>query len=61
MDNTNTTKENLAKIIGELSQVGENRDELNLWLNLYDILTDVERNTLFTNLEKELGQLKSLK
>jgi hypothetical protein len=60
MTNTNS-KENLEKLIDELCNVGEDREELTLWLNLYDILSEEEKSTLVANLEKELKQLKALK
>ncbi|MFA5999838.1 MAG: hypothetical protein WC783_02565 [Candidatus Paceibacterota bacterium] len=57
----NNSKEYLEKLINDLCKEGEDKDELTLWLNLYDALTEDERTALIDNLEKELQQLKNLK
>jgi hypothetical protein len=56
----NTSKEYLAKLILELSEEGENKEELHLWYNLYDLMEKKEIEDLIINLEKELEQLKYL-
>lgn len=56
----NTSKEYLEKIIIELCKIGEDKEELSMWIDLYDALSGEERVTLIGNLEKELKDLKNL-
>lgn len=60
MAHTNS-KEYLEKLITDLCKEGEDKEELSLWLNLYDTLNESERMALINNLEKELKDLKNLK
>jgi len=57
----NTTKEYLEKLTNELCKEGENREELAIWVDLYDAMSGEERKTLIDNLEKELKGLQELK
>lgn len=57
----NTSKEYLENLITELVKVGESKEELSMWLELYDILSPEEREKIVGNFEKELEQLRKLK
>ncbi|MFA6896651.1 MAG: hypothetical protein WC242_05645 [Candidatus Paceibacterota bacterium] len=57
----NISKEYLEKLIAELVKAGEDKTELSMWLDLYDLLSPEERETLVNNLEKELKDLQGLK
>ncbi|MFZ3011946.1 MAG: hypothetical protein WA060_03055 [Minisyncoccia bacterium] len=60
MTTSNTTKEYLQKLITDLVKNGEDKEELSVWLDLYDLLSPEERTTLVGNLEKELKDLQEL-
>lgn len=60
MTTNNTSKEYLEKIITELVKAGEDKEELSMWVELYDVLSPEELETLINNLEKELKDLQSL-
>jgi len=60
MTTNNTSKEYLEKIITELVKNGEDKEELSMWIELYDVLSPEELETLTKNLEKELRDLQSL-
>lgn len=60
MTTNNTSKEYLEKIITLLVEAGEDKEELSMWIELYDILSPEELKTLIKNLEKELKDLQSL-
>jgi len=57
----NNSKEYLEKLVVELCKEGEDKEELSLWVDLYDALTEDERTKIIFNLEKELKALKALK
>ena len=57
----NTKKEYLEKLIADLVKNGEDKEELSMWLDLYDLLFPEERETLVNNLKKELKDLQGLK
>ena len=57
----NTTKEYLEKLVADLMKSGEDKEELSMWVDLYDLLSPEERETLVNNLEKELRDLETLK
>ncbi|OGJ09449.1 hypothetical protein A2356_01205 [Candidatus Nomurabacteria bacterium RIFOXYB1_FULL_39_16] len=56
----NTKKEYLEKLIADLVKNGEDKEELSMWVDLYDLLSPEEREALVHNLEKELGDLQKL-
>jgi hypothetical protein len=56
----NISKEYLEKLIAELVKAGEDKIELSMWLDLYDLLSPEEREALISNLEKELKDLQNL-
>jgi len=56
----NISKEYLGKLIAELVKAGEDKVELSMWLDLYDLLSQQEREALISNLEKELKDLQNL-
>ena len=58
MKQFNMSKEYLEKLITELCENGEDKDELSMWILLYDAMSDDEKKCLIENLEKELGDLK---
>lgn len=60
MTTNNISKEYLEKLIAGLVKEGEDKAELSMWLDLYDLLSPEERETLVNNLEKELKDLKGL-
>ncbi len=60
METNNISKEYLKKLTTELVKIGENKEELSMWIDLYDLLSTEERNTLINNLEKELKNLQNL-
>lgn len=60
MTTSNITKGYLEKLISELVKNGEDKEELSMWIDLYDILSPEERETLIGNLEKELRDLQKL-
>lgn len=60
MPTNNTSKEYLEKIITELVKNGEDKEELSVWIELYDILSPPELEKLINNLEKELKDLRKL-
>ena len=55
------TKENLEKLIEQLIELGEDKNELEIWKNIFPDLDDEEKTKLLKNLEDELNQLKALK
>jgi hypothetical protein len=61
MPTNSITKEYLEKLITDLVGAGEEKEELSIWIDLYDILSSEERNKLVHNLEKELKDLQELK
>lgn len=54
------TKQNLNSLIDELVVLGEDRESLSLWNDIFDILEESEQIELITNLEKEREQLAHL-
>lgn len=56
----NTTKEYLEKLVADLVKNGEDKEELSMWLDLYDVLSPEELEKLINSLEKELKDLQSL-
>jgi hypothetical protein len=51
-------KQTLAGIIAELIQLGEDADELNYWLEIYEDLPAEQQVLLSENLQQELAALK---
>ncbi len=52
------TKEELSKIIDQLVALGEDKDELNYWLSIYDDLEPDAQTELVNNLKTELQDLQ---
>ena len=61
MTTNNISIEYLEKLIDDLVKEGEDKAELSMWVDLYDLLSPEERETLAVNLEKELKDLNELK
>lgn len=53
------TTEELSKIIDQLVALGEDKDELNFWLRIYDDLEPDAQSELVNNLTKELQDLQA--
>ena len=53
----NISKQNLEKLVGQLSNLGEDKDELNLWLTIFEDLEPEEQGELTTILQDELKKL----
>lgn len=60
METNNISKEYLEKLVAELVTLGENQEELSMWIELYDTLSEEERKKIILNLEKESKDLRSL-
>lgn len=54
------TKQNLNILIDELVVLGEDKESLFLWKDIFDILEESEQIELIVNLEKERDQLTGL-
>lgn len=54
-------KAELQKLVSNLSNLGEDAKELNLWLNIYDDLQPDEQEELTANLQDELKKLERIK
>lgn len=61
METNNTSKEYLEKLITELCEAGEAKEELSMWIDLYDAMSKEELKKLINNLERELDDLQKLK
>lgn len=57
----NMNQEEFDQLIQKLIALGEDKDELGLWQNLFSTLKDEEKMELIKNLEEELKQLQDLK
>jgi len=57
----NLSKEYIHKIIEELVSLGEDKEELSLWLTMYEAMIPEEQKKLVKNLEDELEELQKLK
>lgn len=53
------TKEELTKIIEQLVVLGEDKDELNYWLDIYDDLEPHDQEAVSNNLKQELAELQA--
>ena len=53
--------EGFEKLINKLIELGEDKEELNLWQDLFPYLSVEKQNQLVKNLEEELKKLESLK
>ncbi len=53
-------KFDLQNLIAKLLKLGEDKDELDFWLSLYDDLDPAEQRELTANLEGELQKLERL-
>jgi hypothetical protein len=52
------TQPELQNVINELIRLGEDPDELNYWLEIYDSLPEQNQAQLALNLRQELDSLK---
>lgn len=50
-------KEKLKQIIEKLIELGEDKDELAYWLDIFDDLTEEKQKEIFSNLKEELTKL----
>ena len=50
--------EQIKQKIEELSRLGKERSELDLWLNMLPIMNDEEQKELLNNLEGELAIIR---
>ena len=50
-------KEELKQIIMKLIDFGEDKDELNYWLDIFDDLPEEKQKEVFSNLQEELTKL----
>lgn len=50
-------KTEIVTIIEHLIQLGEDRDELDYWLQIYDYLPEEKQAELYENLSRELEAL----
>jgi hypothetical protein len=50
----------LEAIVDRLAALGEDREELDYWLLIYDTISEEARASLDTNLRKELATLEEL-
>ena len=53
-------KRDLQKLAQRLCELGEDKDELNLWVSIYDDLEPDEQTELEANLQNELTKLESV-
>jgi hypothetical protein len=53
-------KEELKKIVVKLVELGEDKDELNYWLDIFEDLPDEKQKEIFSNFQEELTELSSL-
>ncbi len=51
-------KQEIINLVNELVSFGEDREELNYWLEIYDDLPEEKQNMLYVNLKQELETLK---
>ena len=58
---TDGTKEILQKLIAELRELGEDKEELSFWDGFWDSLDTGRRDALLENLESEVRELKALR
>ncbi len=54
-------QQDFNQLIQKLTDLGEDKNELELWQNLFPDLEEEEKKELIKNLEDELKQLKDLK
>lgn len=50
-------KEELKQIITRLIELGEDKDELNYWLDIFDDLPEEKQKEIFLNFQEELTKL----
>lgn len=55
--NLKMNKTEIVTIIEQLIQLGEDRDELDYWLQIYDYLPEEKQAELYENLSHELEAL----
>ena len=51
-------KTEITNLITELIDLGEDKDELNYWLEIFDNLPEDKQALLYVNLKEELEALK---
>lgn len=52
------TKQELTAVVNQLITLGEDQDELNYWLDIYDDLEPDKQAEIAANLQEELAELK---
>lgn len=52
------TKEEINKLVEELVSLGEDKDELNVWIELYELMPEENRVELANNLQSEIDHIK---
>lgn len=58
--NNNPPKQDLAELIRELAQLGDDAEELQFWHDIFDDLEREEQEKLFSILREEYDKLKSV-
>jgi hypothetical protein len=48
---------NLKEIVEKLIALGEDKDELNYWLDIFDDLPEEKQKEVFSNFQEELTKL----
>lgn len=55
---TDLSKTHFENLLQQLAALGEDQTELDLWADVFNALTDEEKEDLIVNLEKEIKLLK---
>ena len=56
--NTEEQKKELEGLIKKLIALGEDADELNFWMEMFDTMDEEARSKLLENLSKEIADLE---
>jgi hypothetical protein len=59
--NRQEQKNELCEMVDKLISLGEDKDELSFWIEIFDTLDSDARNKLLDNLKKEVADLEKLK
>ncbi len=60
MSDKNISKEYVTKLISDLVAEGESKEELDLWLDIFNTMAPEQQQKLVGNLEAELEELKKI-
>ena len=52
---------NIADLVSKLINLGEDKDELNLWLTIFEDLKPAEQQELTASLQEEIKNLERIK